>query len=107
MARTTNRHRVLALIRAEPGLTDTEIRKRTGIEEPHQQMNQICRSLAAAGVSKRIPGPDGRIINVPAPGARETDPIPSALGQSMRTSSRGRQEVCTPQPRHRSESSAS
>ena len=59
MARTTNRDLVLALIRAEPGLTDTEIRKRTGIE-PHQQVNQICRSLAAAGLSKRVSGPHGR-----------------------------------------------
>lgn len=35
MAHTTNGDRVLALIRAEPGLTDTEIRMRTDIQ-PHQ-----------------------------------------------------------------------
>lgn len=91
MARTTNRDLVLALIRAEPGLTDTEIRKRTGIE-PHQQVNQICRSLSAAGLSNRVPGPDGLIINVPAPGVQETGHTPPALGQSMRNWSRGRHE---------------
>lgn len=91
----TNRNRILALIRDSPGLTDSEIRQRTGIE-PHQQVNQIGRSLAADGLSKRVLGPDGLIINVPAPGARETDPIPPAFGQSMRTSSRGGQESLHP-----------
>jgi len=86
MARTTNHDRVLALVRAEPGLTDTEIRRRTGIQ-PHQQVNQICRSLSAAGLSKRVPGPDGRIINVPAPGATALAPpaISPATKASMQT----------------------
>lgn len=60
----TNRERVLALIRDRPGLTDSEIRQRTGIE-PHQQVNQICRSLAAAGLIERVTGPHGRIVNLP------------------------------------------
>ena len=58
----TNRERILALIRAEPGLTDGEIRRCTGIE-PHQQVNQICRSLAEAGLTRRLDGPDGQIVN--------------------------------------------
>ena len=61
----TNRERVLALVRAEPaGLTDSEIRERTGIQ-PHQQVNQICRSLAQAGLIERRAGPSGRLVNFP------------------------------------------
>ena len=61
----TNRERILALIRSNPmGLTDSEIRKRTGIQ-PYQQVNQICRALEQAGRTKRIDGPKGRIINIP------------------------------------------
>ena len=62
----TNRERVLALVRSEPGgLTDSEIRQRTGIE-PHQQVNQICRKLAQAGLIQRRPGREGRLLNLPA-----------------------------------------
>ena len=61
----THRELVLALIRAEQGLTDSEIRTRTGIE-PHQQVNQICRSFAAEGLTRRIKGPLGKIVNLPA-----------------------------------------
>lgn len=80
MAGATNRDRFLALIFAEPGLTDSDIRRRTGIE-PHQQANQICRSFAAAGLVRRIAGPKGQIVNVPvadlrAPAIPE-DPEPS------------------------------
>ena len=61
----TNRERVLALLRSEPGgLTDSEIRERTGIE-PHQQVNQICRKLAQAGLIQRRSGREGRLINLP------------------------------------------
>lgn len=59
----TNRDRILALLESsETALTDAEIRRRTGIE-PHQQVNQICRSLAAAGLVDRRPGAEGRIVN--------------------------------------------
>ena len=62
----TNRERVLVLIRSEPaGLTDSEIRERTGIQ-PHQQVNQICRSFAQAGLIERCAGPQGRLVNFPA-----------------------------------------
>lgn len=57
MARLSNRQRVFTLIRAEPGLTDSEIRHRTGIE-PHQQVNQICRSLASTGLIRRVTDPE-------------------------------------------------
>ncbi len=73
----TNRARVLALIKSESGLTDSEVRLRTGIE-PHQQVNQICRSLAVAGLIVRVDGPDGRIVNLPAQERAERSP-PSAI----------------------------
>ena len=58
-----NRDRILKLLRSsECPLTDSEIRRRTGIE-PHQQVNQICRSLAAEGLIDRRQGPEGRLVN--------------------------------------------
>ena len=70
----TNRERVLALIRSEPeGIADSEIRRRTGIE-PHQQVNQICRKLAQAGLIDRRRR-DGRLTNLP-PGSPERNPKP-------------------------------
>lgn len=60
-----HRERVLALIRNEPaGVSDSEICRRTGIS-PHQQVNQICRRLADAGLIERGPGPDGILLNRP------------------------------------------
>ena len=59
----TNRDRILELLRtAERPLTDSEIRRRTGIE-PHQQVNQICRKLAAAGLIDRRQGAERRLVN--------------------------------------------
>ena len=61
----TNRERVLELVRSEPaGLTDSEIHRQTGIQ-PYQQVNQICRSLAQAGLIKRHAGPQRRLVNLP------------------------------------------
>jgi hypothetical protein len=60
----TNAERILAEIRAHPGLTDAELRVRTGIE-PHQQVNQICRRLAARGLIRREARQIGPIVNVP------------------------------------------
>lgn len=72
----TNRERILELINLVPGLTDSEIRQRTGIE-PHQQVNQICRSLATTGLTQRASGPAGRIVNIPAAGVRHSSGSPS------------------------------
>jgi hypothetical protein len=59
----TNSESILATVRAHPGLTDTELRQRTGID-PHQQVNQICRRLATQGLLRRVNGPAGKIVNV-------------------------------------------
>ena len=58
-----NKDRILELLKAsDRPLTDSEIRRRTGIQ-PHQQVNQICRALAAAGLIDRRQGPEGRLVN--------------------------------------------
>lgn len=61
----TNTDRILAEINAHPGLTDAELVRRTGIT-PHQQVNGICNRLAARGQIRRVPGPNGTIVNLPA-----------------------------------------
>ena len=59
----TNRDIVLESIQSEPkGLTDAEIVKLTGIR-PHQQVNQICRSLAEDRRITRKRGANGLIVN--------------------------------------------
>ena len=83
----TNRERVLALIRSIPGLTDSEIRERTGIQ-PHQQVNQICRKLEKEGFIRRCLGREDRIVNLPR-GASEriskpNEPSASRSGAGQR-----------------------
>jgi len=73
----TNRERVLELILRQPGLTDEQIRRKTGIES-HQQVNQICRNLAAQGVVIRRPGQEGLIVNLPIDPARSEEPVSAA-----------------------------
>ena len=60
----SNRDRVLDLIQRQPGLSDREIRERSGIE-PHQQVNQICRDLTRRGLIRRKGRPDGVLGNYP------------------------------------------
>jgi len=56
----TNVERVLSALRAEPGLSDGELRERTQVN-PHQRVNQICRRLEREGYLRRIDRPDDRI----------------------------------------------
>lgn len=59
----TNSDIILNLIRSsQTGFTDSEIRKRTGVE-PHQQVNQICRHLAKRGIIRRERDANNRWIN--------------------------------------------
>ena len=73
----TNGERILELILRQPGLTDEQIRRKTGIE-PHQQVNQICRKLATQGLVIRRPGREGLIVNLPGDPARSEEPVPAA-----------------------------
>ena len=59
---TTNRDRILKAIRHRNGASDGELRVDSGVM-PHQQVNQICRTLEQEGVVTRRRRPDGIIGN--------------------------------------------
>lgn len=58
----TNTERILTALLTHGPMSDSELRRQTGVE-PHQQVNQICRRLAQQGRVRRAPGPDGLILN--------------------------------------------
>jgi hypothetical protein len=63
MPTDSHRERVMAAIRASSRpLDDDQLAARTGIS-PRQAVNQICRALERAGMLRRRPGPDGKIVN--------------------------------------------
>ena len=75
-----NKDRILELIRAsERPLTDSDIRRRTGIE-PHQQVNQLCNKLVAEGHIDRRKGPEGLLVNS-AVGTARFEEIADDAGQ--------------------------
>ena len=77
----TNVERVLALINSSScGVTDREIRERTGIS-PHQQVNQICNRLARDGRTRRELGPQGLLVNKPT---EQDETIPPVLVSASR-----------------------
>lgn len=61
----SNADRILAHIRAQPGLDDDELSRHLGIT-PRQTVNQIARKLEAEGLIARVPGPRNKIVNRPA-----------------------------------------
>jgi len=63
MSTDSHRERIAATIRiSSRPLDDDQVAARTGIS-PRQTVNQICRSLERAGLVRRRPGPDGKIVN--------------------------------------------
>jgi len=60
---TTNRDKVLHLIRTSAeALDDDQISRQTGIT-PRQSVNIVCRALVQDGLIRRVPGPGGKIVN--------------------------------------------
>ena len=57
--------RIVALVRASPGLTDREIASRLTPGRAQQPVNGACRRLAETRVLERRPRLDGRIVNYP------------------------------------------
>lgn len=73
----TNADRILAALGRHGPLSDAMLRKLSGVE-PHQQVNQICRRLAAQGQIRRSQSVGGPIVNQLAPGpiaGRMADPL--------------------------------
>ena len=63
MPADSHRERVVAAIRiSSQPLDDNQVAARAGIS-PRQTVNQICRALERAGMVRRRPGPDGKIVN--------------------------------------------
>ena len=63
MSTDSHRERIAATIRiSSRPLDDDQVAARTGIS-PRQTVNQICRSLERAGMVRRRPGPDGKVVN--------------------------------------------
>lgn len=61
---TSNRDLIMEALRiSSQSLDDDELARRTGIT-PRQSVNQTCRRLEAAGLLRRIPGPEGKLVNV-------------------------------------------
>jgi hypothetical protein len=59
----SHRERVIAVVRVSSRpLDDDQIAARTGIS-PRQTVNQVCRALERAGMVRRRPGPDGKVVN--------------------------------------------
>jgi hypothetical protein len=59
----SHRDRVTEAIRVSSRpLDDDQLAARTGIS-PRQTVNQFCRALQRAGMARRRPGPDGKIVN--------------------------------------------
>ena len=63
MALTDHRAALLEALRlSSRPLDDDQLSDRTAIR-PRQQVNQICRALERAGLTRRYLGPDGKIVN--------------------------------------------
>jgi hypothetical protein len=70
MASGTHRDLIIETLRlSSRPLDDDQISERAGIR-PRQTVNQICRALAREGTTRRYHGPDGKIVNELADGAR-------------------------------------
>ena len=63
MSTDSHRDLIVAAIRiSTQPLDDDQLAARTGIS-PRQTVNQVCRALERAGMVRRRPGPDGKIVN--------------------------------------------
>jgi hypothetical protein len=80
----SHRDRISEAIRTSSRpLDDDQLAERTGIS-PRQRVNQICRELEHAGIVRRRPGPDGKIVNEWLGNHdRQPDNVPAASGTGV------------------------
>jgi len=81
MSADSHRDLIVAAIRvSSQPLDDDQLAARTGIS-PRQTVNQVCRALERAGMVRRTPGPDGKIVNEwPGEPAHQPASTPSLAG---------------------------
>ncbi len=80
----SHRDRISETIRISSSpLDDDQLADRTGIS-PRQKINQICHELEHAGIVRRRPGPDGKIVNEWLGNHdRQPDSVPGASGADV------------------------
>jgi hypothetical protein len=79
----SHRDRILHTLRISPmPLDDDLLAERAGIS-PRHTVNQICRRLHADGLVDRVPGPDGKIVNVLRAVSKPTTVTPLRVARSQ------------------------
>lgn len=74
--------RILEAIRYAP-LDDDVLARRLGVAQ-RQSVNQAARRLEAQGLLRRIPGPDGKIVNaLPAHATHDLTSIPRPSPEAL------------------------
>lgn len=79
--KVNNSERITDFIRRFPGRDDDEISAALQIE-PRQTVNQVCRSLAKAGLVERRPNPTGKLGNYPFDGPSINRAAPSSEAEA-------------------------
>jgi hypothetical protein len=83
---STHRERILEALRlSRHPVDDDELARRTGIS-PRQAVNHSCRALEEVGELRRVPGPDGKIVNVLTRRDPPAPPGPDSAGEVGGTS---------------------
>jgi len=87
---TTNRDKVLHLIRTSAeALDDDQISRQTGIT-PRQSVNIVCRALVQDELIRRVVGPSGKIVNQWVGDESAATPSAAAAGQPVHHVTQGR-----------------
>lgn len=78
-----NTDRILDALRLHGDLDDDELSMRSGVR-PRQQVNQLCRSLEAAGRLERVMGASGKLVNRLTVDQNQARPVQLRRGPSAK-----------------------